>query len=299
MKAWQEDLGVAETGRLDSARWCSPPGRCASPPTSPTRAAPAGRRRLGDRHRAAGRRRPATRAGRGSSRSARPSRSSCPTARSCRHGAVGRLGRDARRPDAGHQRQHRGGRRARRPAPPAGSTRRRSTCRSSRCRPSDALAVPVEALLALAEGGYAVERADGSPRRLSTPAPSPTATSRSCRRRAIDEGDQVVVPVTTTPTAVLELDDVVKEYPGAPAGAGPRRRRPPGRRRRAGRRRWARRAPGSRRCSTSSAPSTGPARRHGPHRRRRHRRAARPRALGAAGPTPSASCSSSSTCSKG
>ena len=101
------------------------------------------------------------------------------------------------------------------------------------CRPRASLAVPVEALLALAEGGYAVEVADWPTARpassASSSACSPTAGSRS--------------PATSPPATRWWCRDapltrrrstgrcsssigVVKQYAGRAARARPRRRRP-------------------------------------------------------------------------
>ena len=58
----------------------------------------------------------------------------------------------------------------------------------------DALSVPVEALLALAEGGYALERPDGSLVGVETGAFADGYVAVTPTSGDLAEGDEVVVP---------------------------------------------------------------------------------------------------------
>ena len=80
-------------------------------------------------------------------------------------------------------------------------------------------AVPVEALVALAEGGYAVEVADGSETRLVAvePGSSPRAWSRYRARFARRQGRGAVTDTTT----VLSLGPGEQGLSGESPGGGP------------------------------------------------------------------------------
>ena len=186
------------------------------------------------------------------------------------------------------------------------------------------LAVPVRALLALAEGGYAVE-VDG--RRGQQPG---RGRDRGVRGRFVEVTGDVAralgwwwrreAPVLGRDRRAVAKHDASTGSTCA-GGRGAAERSRPARRREGvpgqppvraldgvepgggAAASWsgssARRVRASRRCSTSSARSTGPPRARSASTGREVGRAVRPPALGAAGRRASASCSSSSTWSTG